>query len=69
MPAAHSIILHGQYKDEDAQVYSGTVDKKAYQRLSRRLLDMELAFAVDQAKRNLRPYANQHMRDKRKGRR
>lgn len=51
---SYTVILEGQYKDEDAQAIQEAIEMiKGVSKVVPKVADMELAFAVDQAKREL----------------
>jgi hypothetical protein len=65
---SYTVILDGQYKDEDAQAIQEAIEMiKGVSKVVPKVADMELAFAVDQAKRNLGRDIIELICDKRKG--
>ena len=51
---SYTVILDGQYKDEDAQDIQEAIEMiKGVSKVVPKVANMELAFAVDQARRNL----------------
>lgn len=65
---SYTVILDGQYKDEDAQAIQDAIEMiKGVSKVVPAVADINLSFAVDQASRNLGRDIIELICEKRKG--